>query len=32
MYMLNYKNTHRRKMTLRERVAALISSLVNGTE
>ena len=32
MYMLNYKNTCQRKVSLMQRVAAFLNSLVKGTE
>lgn len=30
MYMINYKNTYRRKITLMQRMAAFFNNLVNG--
>lgn len=32
MYMINYKNTYRRKALLMQRVAAFFNSLMNKTE
>lgn len=32
MYMINYKNTYRRKVPLTQRVANFFNSLINGAE
>ncbi len=32
MYMINYKNTYRRKVSLTQRVSAFFNSLINGAE
>lgn len=32
MYMLNYKNTHQRKVPLMRRMAMIVSQLINGTD
>ena len=32
MYMLNYKNTHQRKVSLMRRVAAFVNQLLSGTD
>lgn len=32
MYMINYKNTYRRKVSLTQRIAAFVNNLVNGAQ